>query len=115
MSDNEQQREQIQVSMEQAKANMKRRDSLFALYQNADFKEVILKGYFEQESIRLVMVKADDNAQEPEMQAGIDRSITGIGALNRYFAIIKQFGDMAEKALEDAQREQNRIDNGEVE
>lgn len=54
------------------------------LYANADFKRVILEGYLEQEAIRLVHLRADVNAQKPEVQAAILREIDGIAYLDSF-------------------------------
>ena len=51
--------EEIELEINQAKEKVALKDSLEKLIKNRDFKKVITEGYFEQEAIRLVLLKAD--------------------------------------------------------
>ena len=97
---------QVELSIEQAKANIKRMEAVDRLKENKDFEEIILKGYFEQEASRLVLLKADHNVQGDTEQKQIEKMIDAIGYLRQYFNTIYQFGMMAQNAIE--QHEQAR-------
>lgn len=98
--------QQVEISIDQAKANIERMNSLDRLKENKDFEEIILKGYFEQEASRLVLLKADHNVQGDTEQKQIEKMIDAIGYFRQYLNTIYQFGSMAENAL--AQHEQAR-------
>lgn len=91
----------LNMTIEQAKVLMKRRDALRALEKNKDWQTLITECYFKTEPVRLVMLKADVNAQTPEMQEAIDKDITSIGNLRQFFAAVIQLGENAESSLEE--------------
>lgn len=70
------------------------------LRNSPDFKEVILKGYFEREAIRLVHLKADPNMQTPERQASVISQMDSIGALSSHLNTILVMADRAAHAIE---------------
>jgi hypothetical protein len=78
--------------------------SLERLRSNRDFKKLILEGYFEQEAIRLVHLKADPSMQTQERQASIVSQMDAIGSLSSYFNLVLHKAAMAEKGI--AQDEQ---------
>ena len=92
--------QQVELSIEQAKANIERMNKLEKLKNNPEFEELVLKGYFEQEASRLVLLKADHNVQGDTEQKQIEKMIDAIGYLRQYFNTIYQFGAMAQNALE---------------
>ena len=92
--------------LERLEANIKRSqqfvavgESLERLYGNRDFKKVILEGYFEQEAIRLVHLKADDNMQNPESQRAILAQMDAIGSLKNHLGLLMRNAEMAGKTL----------------
>jgi len=91
--------ETIEVSMEQALKAVKLKKNMQRLKANRDFKAVVMEGFFEQESVRLVLLKADPSLQGPEEQADIIKQIDAIGAFRQYCSRVLQFGTMAEKEL----------------
>ncbi len=91
--------EQIEVSIDQAKDAIKKRDRLKRLIKNRDFKELIDDGYFEGEAVRLVHLKSDANVQDEEQQAYIVKGIDAIGFFRSYLRTIFQQGNAAETAL----------------
>lgn len=95
----EEQIEQINVTIESAKKSVKMRDDLRKLIDNPLFDEVIIKGYFEGESSRLVLLRADPSMESEINQKRIDHGIIAIGNLRQYFRTIVQIGGMAEKSL----------------
>ena len=74
--------------------------SLERLRNNKDFQKVILKGYFEQEAIRLVMLKADANMQTPVLQESIVKQMDAIGVLSSYFQTVRHLATMAGRSIE---------------
>lgn len=70
------------------------------LRNSPDFKEVILKGYFEREAVRLVHLKADPSMQTPERQASIISQMDSIGALSSHLNTIIVMADRAAQAID---------------
>lgn len=91
----------IELNIQQAKRLIEFGTALDKLYSNRDFQLVITKGYFEQESIRLVQLKADPNMQSKDSQESIVKQIDAIGNLLQYFKLIAHRAALAEKAIED--------------
>jgi len=95
--------EQVEISIEQARKLIDERDRARALTDNPDFKKLVLEGYFKDESVRLVLLKAEPGMQTKEHQEAILKSMDGIGMLQQYFRNIMQQGAMAERSLIDDQ------------
>ena len=93
--------EQVELTIEAAKENIKIMNSLQRLIKNKDFKIVIDDGYLRDEAVRLVHLKADYNLQEADKQAHIVKGIDSIGYLRAYFSKIFQQGSASEGALTD--------------
>lgn len=89
----------IEENIRQAKKIADFGDAVERLKSNRDFKRVILEGYFEQEAIRLVHLKADPNMQSPDNQKSILTQMDAIGALSQYFNTALFKAGMARKAI----------------
>jgi hypothetical protein len=89
----------IELNIQEAKYLIEFGNALDRLRNNKDFKLVINKGYFEQESIRLVHLKSDPNMQSESSQLSIVKQMDAIGALNQYFNMAYYRANMAEKAM----------------
>lgn len=89
----------IEENIRQAKLIAGKGEALERLRQNRDFKAVILDGYFKEEAIRLVHLKADPSMQSPDMQKSIIAQMDAIGSLNQYFTAVVQQGSIALKAI----------------
>ena len=113
MSEVQEQIEQVELSMEQAKGSIELMESFKRLNQSKDFKEIIEENYFKREASRLVLLKADDSMQSDEHQASIMKQIDAIGEVRKYFVSIMQMGRMAENALHADQRTHNELLNEE--
>lgn len=98
----EQQIEQVEISLENAKKAIHKMETLDRLYRNKDFQEVILEGYFKDEASRLVLLKGDVNIMD-DQERHCEKMINGIGCLRAYFQMVNHFGTQAEKAMEDDQ------------
>jgi hypothetical protein len=92
---------EVEVSMQHAKKAIEMREDLQKLTSNPTFEKVLLKGYFEEEASRLVLLKAEPSMEDDKQQKQIMLGIDGIGALRQYFRTIMQLGSMAEKSLID--------------
>ena len=89
----------IEASIKQSQKFVDVGESLERLYGNRDFKKVILEGYFEQEAIRLVHLKSDDNMQSPDSQKSILAQIDAIGALKNHLFLLTRNAEMAGKVI----------------
>lgn len=76
-------------------------NTLTRLKSSRDFKEVVMKGYFETEAIRLVHLKAEPHMQSPESQASIVSQIDAIGSFSGYLNTVLVKAAMAGRTLED--------------
>jgi hypothetical protein len=97
--DNSQVIQDIELNIKQAQLLVDTGNALERLRNNQDFKKIISQGYFEQEAIRLVHLKSDQNMQTPALQASIVAQMDAIGALNQYFQTVFHRAALAEKAI----------------
>lgn len=96
--------QEIQDYIKEMKDKTKRLDALNRLAKNKDFKLIVDDGYFKDEAIRAVMLKADPTQESPECQEHLDKLITSIGYLRQYFRTITAEGVAAYNAIEDAEQ-----------
>jgi len=101
--------ETIELTIEQAKNLIKRGESLKKLYNNKDFKNVILEDYFKDNAIRLVHLRSDPNCQTDEIQGNILREMDGVGSLKKYFNVILALASRAEQDLAAAEEAREEI------
>lgn len=92
--------QEIELNIKQAQKIVELGNALERLRNNSDFKKVISEGYFEQEAVRLVHLKSDQNMQSPDSQKSIIAQIDAIGALNQYFQTVFHRASLAGKAIE---------------
>ena len=71
------------------------------LRSNRDFKKVIVEGYFEKESIRLVHLLANPAMQTPTSQSAILVAMQAIGNLSQYLIDAVRTGEIALKQIGD--------------
>lgn len=96
----EQEIQEIEVNIEQAKAWVEMVDALDRLQENPDFKLVITEGYLEKEAIRLTHLRGNPAMNTPEQQASVLKEIDGIGAFLGYLRTVYQQGDWAKSNIE---------------
>lgn len=89
----------IEANIKEARKIVDLGESLERLRSNRDFKKVIVEGYFEQEAIRLVHLKADPSMQSAESQKSIVSQMDAIGSLHQYFTAVYQKASLARKAI----------------
>jgi len=95
--------QEIDNNIKEAQKLVELGNALVRLRSNKDFKKVVLEGFFEQEAIRLVHLKADANMQTPERQQNILRDIDAIGSFNQYLRTVLYRADLARKAIDDGE------------
>lgn len=101
--------EQVEISIEEAKKAIALKNTLIKLSHNPDFETLIYKGYFEDESVRLVMGKANPVMDTSDKQADIIKRIDAIGMLQQYFQAIVMRGDQMERSLADNEQTREEI------
>lgn len=89
--------ETIELSIEEAKKIVAKRDMALKLAGNREFKKLVLEGYLKDEAARLVGISAD--ASVKEHWGDIHSAINGISHFQQYMRTIKQMGDIAEREL----------------
>lgn len=89
----------IELNIKQAKELVDTGRALDRLRNNKDFIEVVKKGFFEQEAVRLVHLKSDPSMQSADSQLSINKQMDAIGALNQYFQVVYHRAELAEKAI----------------
>lgn len=99
MNDTEQQMQQVNISIDQAKAMIEMGKAVNRLRDNEDFVKVIEEGYFKEEASRLVLLKGDPEMQSPEKKADVKRAIVAIGGMFQYLHKILQLSEMAKQGL----------------
>ncbi len=110
----EQAEKQIEISIENAKAAIEKRDTLMSLFEDKRFKLIFEEGYFTEEPARLVSLLADSEYAGDEVkQQAIRNDMMGISVLRQYFLGINQMGVQmmnavaaSEEALEDLRNEE---------
>lgn len=90
----------IEANIKEAQKIADAGESLERLKLNRDFKRIVLEGYFEQEAIRLVHLKADPSMQSADMQKSIVTQMDAIGAMHQYFNTVLHKASIARKAIQ---------------
>lgn len=101
--------ETIEVTMDYAKSKLELSRKLDTLINNKEFEEIITKGYFENEAIRIAQLTGEPSMQTPENEKDLMSRMKAIGYLRQYFLFIRREGEMAKRAIEDCQREMDYI------
>jgi len=89
----------IEENIRKSKQVVEAGAALERLMTNRDFKKVILEGYFEQEAIRLVHLKSDQNFQSPDMQRSIIAQMDSIGNVHQYLNLVLFKASQASKNI----------------
>lgn len=90
----------LESNIKQSKELIEFGSAMERLRSNRDFKLIIGNGYFEQEAVRLVHLKADPSMQTAASQEAIIKQLDAIGALNMYFHSVNHRTGLAQRALE---------------
>jgi len=86
---NEQELEQIEISLEMAKEKVELGEALERLQSNVDFKKVFTESYLDKYAIRLVNLKSSIRMQDDANQKYIEGQLIAIGQLNQYMAHVR--------------------------
>ena len=91
--------QQLEHEIQTSKKSVELGNALERLFNNRDFKNIVLKGYLEQEAVRLVHLKASPEMDSPAKQAAIVRDIDAIGALSSFFKEIQRQAELGRKNI----------------
>lgn len=100
---------QIEENIRKATEIMELGKALDRLAENRDFKQVIGKGYLQDEAVRLVHLKGDPAMQTSERQASIVSQIDAISGLMSYFRTVAFNANQAAKAIEADTEERDEL------
>lgn len=89
----------LEQNILQSKALVEMGQALERLQFNKDFKKVVVDGYFREEAIRLVHLKASPHTQSADMQRSIVNQIDAIGAVSDYFGTVLFKARQGERAI----------------
>ena len=92
--------EEIELSIEDAKKQVRRKEALIRLEENADFKMLITDGFMEKHAVRQVMMKGHPDLQSEKAQNMLNKQIDAIGQFKQFLLGIWTLGSNAEVALE---------------
>jgi hypothetical protein len=99
----------IEISIEQAKVSIARKNTLIRLQQNPDFKELIEKGFMEAHAVRQVMLKAHPSLQGEKEQNMLNSQINAIGHFKQFLIAVYTEGMTAETALVDDEKTREEL------
>lgn len=91
--------EAIEHSIKNSKELIEFANAIRRLRNNADFKKVILDGYFRDEAVRLVHLKGSPDMDNQTSQESIDKQINAISQVSAYLNTALYVGDLALKSL----------------
>ena len=93
---------EIEQKIKELKEVISIKDSLLKLYKNKDFIKVISEGYFENEPVRLTMIRP---MVKTEYQSNIDDAYKAIGLLNKFFEVVVSNGTNAQNEIDKLEEE----------
>ena len=95
--------QEVELSIEHAKAVIRKRDIALKLADNSDFKELVLQGYLVDEAARLAHLSADLTLTA-EQRSEVLQMVQAIGFFKAYMSKHVSFGNQAERDLRDAEQ-----------
>ena len=93
--------QEVEITLAEATKLSDKADALERMIHTKDFQLVVDTGYFHDEAVRLVHLKADENMQSAENQAYIDNCMLAIGTLKEHFNKVRLIGNTAKKSIRD--------------
>lgn len=96
--------QQVELSIEQAKKLIARKDALVRLQMNPDFKLLIEDGFLSDHAVRQVMLKAHPGYMDEKHQKIFDTQIMAVGGLKQFLVSIFAEGMNAEQAIRSDER-----------
>lgn len=91
--------EEIELSIEEAKKMVAVRDSLYKLMNNRDWRKIIEERYLKDEAVRLTGLVGDNSPRVLEMREEIIISLQGISKFRQFLQDTIRMGDMAENSI----------------
>lgn len=104
----ENQLKEIEVSIEELRVHVRRREALNRLSQNSDFQQLVEQEYFINESSRMLLLRDDPNLPADKKKF-LEADMYGPGAFKRYLSTIMVIGRIAEENIEQLQDTANEI------
>ena len=107
----------VEVTLDEVEKTIARKDALVRLHNNDDFKDVILKGYLDEEAIRLASMSGIMDHPGVSHEA-VMSGVKGIGVFTLFLQNVMRAGNVAENELEQYRKEmeENRyLEEDEVE
>jgi hypothetical protein len=99
MTEREQIEQQIEISIDQAKEIIERKEKMERLLQNPDFKAVFSEGYFRDEAARLVSLLSDPEMRDQQKHEDLVNDMRGISSMQLYILNVRRLGVQMEQAL----------------
>lgn len=90
---------QVELSIEEARRKMELANAALRLTENSDFKTIVMNGYTRDEAVRLVNTLNEVGFEES--QPHIKRMLESISDFNRYMRQIIREGNLAKVAILD--------------
>ena len=90
---------QIEISIDQARSVIERKNTAMKMIESPAFKEIIEEGYFREEAARLVGLMADPEFASEDKQEEIRNDMMGISALRFYIVNLLRMGSQMEQSL----------------
>lgn len=103
----------LDLEIEDAKKSIALSDALERLQNNPDFKTVVQEAYFKEEASNVVLAKAVPHLRSDQHQKVFEQRIIGIGEFRQWLSEVVAQGNMARKALEEAEQMRDEIESGE--
>ena len=95
----EQIEQEIEISIDQARGAVNKKDAMDRLISNPDFDALFTDGYFTEESTRLVSLLSDSEWQTPEKQKSLVDDMRAISSLRQYIMNIRALGRQMERQI----------------
>jgi len=106
---NETDLQSVEITIEQAKAQIENMQALDRLRKNKDFIALIETGFLKDEASRVVLALAEPALQADDQQKQLYKMIDACGYLRQYLNRIYQFGHHAEGALASHEDTRNEL------
>jgi len=111
----EQAEREIEVSIEQAKELVERKQKMDKLIATPEFHDIFTIGYMEKESTRLVSLLADEEWQDESKQQSLLDDMRAISSLRQYIVNIRALGKQMERQIAASQQTLEELRNEEIE
>ena len=101
--------EQMQITIEQARKQAHLGECLDRLQQHPDFQKLIMEDYLKDQTARLGHLLSDDAMQDKQRRKKIIKEIEAIGNFLSYLRVVGQRAQMATAAIKNNEEELRNI------